>query len=128
MSGWRRSSSATAPPAFTRSELAILMVPPRLGFLGRDVRLTGWTSATPSRGPTVRSPQDEVASRDDVGGELVGQEGDAVLQPQLALLEALHLEAVARGQPLQCLDGGIEVAVLLQQARRSEEHTSELQS
>src|ERR1700736_4300350 len=61
-------------------------------------------------------------SRDDVGGELVFDEGDAVAQEQLALFEPLHLERVGADRVLQRADGGVEVPVLLLQAheRRAE--------
>src|ERR1700730_4744872 len=61
-------------------------------------------------------------SRDDVGGELVLDEGDAVAQEQLALFEPLHLERVGADGVLQRANGGIEVPVLLLQAheRRAE--------
>src|SRR5437660_8484299 len=61
-------------------------------------------------------------SRDDVGGELVLDEGDAVAQEQLALFEPLHLERIGADRVLQRADGGVEVPVLLLQAheRRAE--------
>src|ERR1700726_677714 len=61
-------------------------------------------------------------SRDDVGGELVLDEGDAVAQEQLALFEPLHLKRVGADGVLQRANGGIEVPVLLLQAheRRAE--------
>ena len=56
-------------------------------------------------------------SRDDVRGELVLDEGDAVAQNELALLEALDLQDVGAGHGLEGLDRGVEVAVLLPQPR-----------
>src|SRR5262249_50837202 len=66
---------------------------------------------------TVRS-----ASGDDVRGELVFDERDAVAQEQLAFFEPLHLERVGADRVLQRADGGIEVPMLLLQAheRRAE--------
>ena len=57
-------------------------------------------------------------SRDDIGRELVLDEGDAVAQLELAFLQALDLQLVGAGRIVQRLDGGIEVAVLLSQARQ----------
>ena len=54
---------------------------------------------------------------DDIGGELILDEGDAVAQLQLAFLEALHLDHVGAGRFLQRGDRGVEVAMLLLQAR-----------
>ena len=54
---------------------------------------------------------------DDVRRELVLDEGDAVAQIELALLEPLHLQHVGAVRVLQRRDGGIEVAVLLLEAR-----------
>src|SRR5580704_10608088 len=61
-------------------------------------------------------------SRDDVGGELILDEGDAVAQEQLALLEPLNLQRIRPDRVLQRPDGGVEVPVLLLQAhqRRAE--------
>jgi hypothetical protein len=53
---------------------------------------------------------------DDVGGELVFDEGDAVAQEKLALFQPLHLERVGADRVLQSADGGIEVPMLLLQA------------
>jgi hypothetical protein len=55
---------------------------------------------------------------DDIGGELILDEGDAVAQLQLAFLEALHLDHVGAGRVLQRSDRGVEVAMLLLQARK----------
>src|SRR5215210_1527879 len=55
-------------------------------------------------------------SGDDVGGELVLEVGDAVLEDELALLQSLDLELVAGDHPQQRLDGAVEVAVLFLQA------------
>src|SRR5450755_4884778 len=58
------------------------------------------------------------SSRDDVGGQLVLDEADAVAQHQLALLEPLDLENVRAGRDLQRLDRGVEIAMLLPQPRK----------
>lgn len=55
------------------------------------------------------------ASGDDIGGELVFNEGNPVAQPQLALFQALHLNDIAAGGRLKRLDGGVEIAMLLPQ-------------
>src|SRR5262249_30250463 len=56
--------------------------------------------------------------RDDVRRQLVLDKGDAVAQDQLALLEPLHLEQVRAWGVLQGRDRGVEVTVLLLQARQ----------
>ena len=53
--------------------------------------------------------------RDDVGRELVFNEGNSIPQHELALLEPLYLEDIGRGRPLQRLDRRVEVAMLLAQ-------------
>ena len=52
---------------------------------------------------------------DDIGGELILDEGDAVAQDQLSLLEALDLENVRGRRNLQRFDRDIEVAMFLPQ-------------
>ena len=59
-----------------------------------------------------------IASRNDVRRQLVFDEGDAVAQLQLALLQALDLDDVAARRFLQRSNRGIEVAMLLQKARK----------
>ena len=61
---------------------------------------------------------DRRSSRDDIRRELILDEGNPVLQEQLALLQPLDLQDVGTGRDLQRLDRGVEVAVLLQQARK----------
>ena len=51
-------------------------------------------------------------SGDDVWDHLVLEQGNLVLESQLALLEASNLELVGRGGHAQGLDGRIKVAVL----------------
>jgi len=53
---------------------------------------------------------------DYIRSELVFDEGDAVAQLQLALLQPLDLDNVGARQPFQRRDRGIEVAMVLQQA------------
>src|SRR5580700_397627 len=55
------------------------------------------------------------ASRNNVRGQLVLDETDAVAQRELALFEPLDLEDVGSGHRLQRLDRSIEVAMLLPQ-------------
>jgi hypothetical protein len=81
-----------------------------------------WRAPTP---PCTRAKRNggaaaagSFALRDDVGRQLVFDEGDAVAQLQLALLQPLDLDDVGAGQPLQRRDRGIEVAMLLLQARQ----------
>ena len=50
--------------------------------------------------------------------ELVFDEGDTVAQLQLALLQALHLDDVGAQRMLQRRNRGVEVAMLLLQARK----------
>src|SRR5579863_6848867 len=57
-------------------------------------------------------------SGDDIRRQLVLDEGDAVAQLQLALLQALHLVDVGTGRGLQRRNRGVEVAMLLLQARQ----------
>ena len=54
----------------------------------------------------------------DVGGELILDVGNSVAQDELALLEALDLQQIGARRVLQSGDRGIEVAVLLLQARQ----------
>ena len=56
--------------------------------------------------------------RNNIRRELVLDEGDAVAQMQLALLQALDLELVEARRVLQCSNGGVEVAMLLLQSRQ----------
>src|ERR1700688_3216486 len=57
-------------------------------------------------------------SRNNIRRELVFDEGDAVAQLQLALLQALHLDDVGARRLLQRRNRGVEVAMLLLQARQ----------
>src|SRR5208337_230558 len=61
-------------------------------------------------------PAHERRLGDDIRGQLVFDEGYAVAQLQLALLQALNLDDVGAGRNLQCRDRGVEVAMLLLQA------------
>ena len=60
-------------------------------------------------------PLPEAASGDDVGGDLVFDEGDAVAQQELALLQPLQAQQIRRGRLMQRVDRRVEVAVLLLQ-------------
>jgi hypothetical protein len=53
-----------------------------------------------------------------VGGELVLDEGDAVAQHELSLLQSLHLQKVGPGHVVEGLDRNVEVAMLLLEARQ----------
>src|SRR5215216_8028985 len=71
-----------------------------------------------SRAARVAWPSDQRPSNscDDIGRELVLDEGDAVAQNQLTLFQALDLQDVRPGNVVQRLDGSVEVAMLLPQA------------
>jgi hypothetical protein len=56
-----------------------------------------------------------VRSGNDVGGNLVFNEGDAVAQLQLALLQSLQSQQVWRGRLMQRIDRRVEIAVFLLQ-------------
>ena len=56
--------------------------------------------------------------RNNVGGELILDVGNAVPQVELALFEPLHLELVEARAMLQCGNCGVEVAMLLLQSRQ----------
>jgi len=56
--------------------------------------------------------------RDDVRRQLIFDKGDAVAQLQFALFESLNLDEVGSGRILQRCNRGIEVAMLLLQARK----------
>src|SRR5580692_1537876 len=58
------------------------------------------------------------ALRNNIRRELVFDEGNAVAQLQLALLQALHLDDVGARRILQRRNRGVEVAMLLLQARQ----------
>jgi len=55
------------------------------------------------------------SSGDDVGGNLVFDEGDPVAELELALLQPLQAEQVGRRRLMQCIDRRVEIAVLLLQ-------------
>ena len=57
-------------------------------------------------------------SRDDVGRQLVFDEGNAIPQIELALFQPLDLKQVRPRRVLQGHNGGVQVAVLLLQARQ----------
>ena len=61
-----------------------------------------------ARGNTARSG-------DDVGGNLVFDEGDAVAQLQFAFFQPLQPQQVGRRRLMQSVDRRVEVAVLLLQ-------------
>lgn len=55
------------------------------------------------------------SSGDDVRGDLIFDEGDAVAQQQLAFLQTLQSEQIGSGRLVKCIDCCIEIAVLLLQ-------------
>ena len=57
-------------------------------------------------------------SRNDIRRELILDEGDAVAQVQLALFQPLDLQHIRARGHLEGLDRGVQVAVLLKQARQ----------
>src|SRR5580692_7469608 len=75
------------------------------------------SSGRPLRAGPVGAPRND-DSRNDVRRQLVFDEGDAVAQLQLALLQALHLDDVGAERVLQCSNRGVEIAMLLLQARQ----------
>ena len=77
----------------------------------RKAERKGVSSAAPCAGRMSRL-------RNNIRRELVFDEGDAVAQLQLALLQALHLDDVGAGRILQRRNRGVEVAMLLLQARQ----------
>jgi len=60
----------------------------------------------------------QVTSRYNVRRKLVFDEGDSVAQLQLALLQSLDLDDVGARRFLQGGNRGVEVAMLLQEARK----------
>jgi hypothetical protein len=59
-----------------------------------------------------------LASGDDVGCDLVFDEGDAVAQLQLALFQPLNLQYVGSRRVLQGFDRDVQITMLLLQARQ----------
>ena len=57
-------------------------------------------------------------SGNDVGEELILDSGNLVLQEKLLLFEALELECVGAAGFLQCVDGAVQVAMLLLEPRQ----------
>jgi hypothetical protein len=57
------------------------------------------------------------SSSDDVGRDLVFDEGDAVAQLQLALFQPLQPQQIRRRRLMQRIDRRVEIAVLLLQPR-----------
>ena len=56
--------------------------------------------------------------RNNIGRKLVLNEGDAILEKQLALLEALNLQQIRARRGFERRNSSIEVAVLLQEPRQ----------
>ena len=70
------------------------------------------------KGIALGTPGASSSSRDNIGRKLVLDEGDAVAQVELALLQPLHLDDVGTERVLQRRYRGVEVAMLLLQARK----------
>lgn len=80
--------------------------------------MTGKTAARPEpEAPNREGRAPRRASGNDVGRDLVFDEGDAIAQLQLPLLQALQHQEIRRRRLVQRVDRGIEVAVLLLQTR-----------
>ena len=62
--------------------------------------------------------QSERRSGDDVRRDLIFDEGDAVAQLQLALLQTLQLQQVRSRRRLQRRDRGIQIAMFLLQTQK----------
>lgn len=85
-----------------------------------EIHFTTCTHGPMNSALVLRTPRnDEVeksnASRDDVRRDLILDEGDAIAQVQLALLQSLHHQQIRRRRLMQRIDGRIEIAVLLLQ-------------
>ena len=65
-------------------------------------------------------PAAPAVSGDDVRRDLILDEGNAVAQLQLALLQALQPQQIGSGRMVQRFDGDIKIAVLLLQLRKLE--------
>lgn len=61
---------------------------------------------------------DPIALGDDVRRDLILDEGDAVAQLQLALLQALQPQQIRRRRLMQGIDRRVEIPVLLLQPRK----------
>ena len=81
-------------------------------------RPSRWPGCSITRSSAAAQVQPIRRLGDDIRGQLILDEGDAVAQLQLAFLEALHLDHVGAGRVLQRGDRGVEVAMLLLQARK----------
>jgi hypothetical protein len=82
----------------------VARVDPRRMLLRRSFRRGGMTDS-------IRS------LRNDIRRDLVFDEGDAVAQLQLALLQPLQPQQIWRGRLMQGIDRRVEIAVLLLQPR-----------
>src|SRR4051812_34287967 len=57
-------------------------------------------------------------SCDNIGRELIFDKADAVAQHELALFQPLHLQEIRARHIVQGLDGDVEIAMLLLEARQ----------
>src|ERR1700722_12425717 len=83
-------------------------------------RPTCWRALTPQCTRARRRGTTGVLRnlRDNIRRKLVLDEGDAIAQVQFALLQALHLNKVGAHRILERRNRGVEVAMLLLQARQ----------
>src|SRR5690606_12033190 len=82
-------------------------------------RRPGDVRAQEGAAPTALSEFSAVfRSGNDVGRQLIVDRADAVAQMQFALFKPLDLDEVRSGRQRQCVDRGIEVAMLLLEARQ----------
>src|SRR5271169_826588 len=127
----RRNSASTAPPPATNGTGSTA----RIGAASRTTssigakprptssrRFSSIAARKPASGranpasepPSIKSGP----SRNNIRRDLVFDAADLVAQHQLALLQTLYLDKVGAGRHRQGGDRGIEVAVLLLQARQ----------
>src|SRR5689334_3250792 len=83
-----------------------------LWMSGKRIRLEAGSLAMPA--PLSAASRTEGGfSGDDVRRDLIFDEGDAVAQLQLALLQPLQAQQIRRRRLVQGIDGRVEIAVLL---------------
>src|SRR6478672_3278196 len=68
--------------------------------------------------PPSQKPPETRDSGADIGRQLVLDPDDLIFQAELALLEPLHLQLVPGDDLLKCLNGGVEIPMLLLQASK----------
>ena len=95
--------------------------------LGVSIGVTYWAPTTTPRKywstirrcmrASGRGTRRRSSSGDDVGRDLIFDEGDTIAQLQLAFLQALQLQEIGAGRQLQRGDRRVEIAMLLLQAQ-----------